>query len=89
MIKYDHGAYVSPSEGEFKGQEFKIIPKSTFSCKSKDLLIGIGLIIIGVLPGAVYIGNKSFKHGADCFENEEFNTMVRAGIIHASPDEKL
>ena len=71
MSKINYGS-ITNMAGETKNIEVvnKLIP-------IKDYIIGIGIITTGV----IYMLSKSFKYGADSFEQAEFNTMKDLHII--------
>lgn len=88
MIKYDTGIWI----GNYDGRQKEIIAESTTPCKPKDLAIGLGLILAGVIAGIAYISTKSFKHGADSFNLAEtkvlndLDLLSNDGSVMASKD---
>ena len=58
-----------------------IICKSATGLKIKDLLIGGGLIISGIL----YISKMAYKHGANAFYVSETKALNEVGVLDIDP----
>lgn len=72
MIKFKQGAIRNKN-----GVEKDIVVKAASTNKLKDILIGGGLTLAGV----IYLTYAAFRNGAEAFEQAEYNTMVDLGII--------
>lgn len=73
MIKFKQGAIKNFETGEKKD----IVVKAASSNNLKEILIGGGLIITGV----IYIAKTAFKNGSKKFEEAKFKTLSDLGLI--------
>lgn len=71
-MNFKHGS-ITNKEGTTK----PIIVNSAI-LKPKELIIGSGLIMMGI----IYIMSKAFQNGVQGLEDAEYRTMVELGIIH-------
>lgn len=76
-MKLDFG-----SVGSTDGTKYSsIICKSVTGLKVKDLLIGGGLIISGIL----YISKMAYKHGANAYYVNETKALNEVGVLDIDP----
>ena len=53
------------------GQTKDIVVKSILPTKIKDLLIGAAMVSVGI----TYLTSKAFRHGSECYEKCELETL--------------
>lgn len=73
MIKSIYGPITNPKTGESKD----IIVNAIASKNLKDVLIGGGIVLVGV----VYLTLSTFKNGANVFEEAEYETLKELNLF--------
>ena len=73
MIKFKQGELKN-----MKGTIKDIVVKSATPNKFKDMLIGVGIVLVGI----AYLTTTAFRYGSEKFEEAEYKTMVDLGIIN-------
>lgn len=73
MIKFKQGE-LKNMEGTIKD----IVVKSATPNKFKDMIIGGGIVLVGI----AYLTITAFRYGSEKFEEAEYKTMVKLGIIN-------
>lgn len=73
MIKSIYGPITNPKTGESKD----IIVNAITSKNLKDVLIGGGIVLVGV----VYLTLSTFKNGTNAFEEAEYETLKELNLF--------
>ena len=73
MIKYKQGWITNPTTGITKD----IVVKSATPNKFKDIVIGGGMVLMGI----IYLTTTAFKHGSEALESAEHETLSSLGLL--------
>jgi hypothetical protein len=73
MIKINRGSVGSPEYGK----EADIIVKAVAPNDLKDILIGVGTVLVGI----TYLTVTAFKKGAKAYETAELNALADIGAM--------
>lgn len=73
MIKFKQGSVTNPKTGATTD----VVVKAPTTNKVKDILIGGGLILVGV----IHLTRTAFQRGAAAYEVAEFNALMNADLI--------
>lgn len=73
MIKFTQGAVTNPETNVTKD----IVVKALSPNKPKDILIGGGMILAGI----IYLTTSAFRNGSMKFEEAELRALSETGLI--------
>lgn len=81
MIKINRG-----SVGSTDGSKWAdIIVKAAAPNDLKDILIGVGTVLVGI----TYLTVTAFQKGAKAYESAEFNALVDVGVMDGQDAEAI
>ena len=82
MIKINRGSIGGAIGTDKEGKLFDIVVKAAAPNKLKDIVIGGGMVVAGI----VYLTRTAFEHGVRQFEKAELKAMYEADVISEDPD---
>lgn len=73
MIKFKQGSVTNPKTGKSKD----IIVKTVTANKFKDIVVGGGMVLIGI----IYLTTTAFKNGSQKFDDAEMQVFADLELL--------